>query len=99
MEMELSVARAAQASSLNGSPIFIKPVGEKTEERPKAFVVIGINTAFSSNIHVKAQEPSIYMIYLCICYLGIVECGLFRIQEKKLRLMLRKNINNDIFNL
>ena len=37
--MELSVARAAQASSLNGSPVFIKPVGEKTEERPKAFVV------------------------------------------------------------
>jgi len=48
LEMELAAARAAQASSLNGSPVFIKPVGEKTEERPKAFIVIGINTAFSS---------------------------------------------------
>lgn len=48
LEMELAAARAAQASSLNGSPVLIKPVGEKTEERPKAFIVIGINTAFSS---------------------------------------------------
>ncbi|XP_057828778.2 beta-1,6-galactosyltransferase GALT31A isoform X3 [Cryptomeria japonica] len=48
LEMELAAARAAQANSLNGSPVFIKPVGEKSEERQKAFIVIGINTAFSS---------------------------------------------------
>ncbi|OAE32552.1 hypothetical protein AXG93_2153s1060 [Marchantia polymorpha subsp. ruderalis] len=48
LEMELAAARAAQATSVNGSPILDKPVGEVTEGRQKAFVVIGINTAFSS---------------------------------------------------
>ncbi|KAH9317384.1 hypothetical protein KI387_019153 [Taxus chinensis] len=48
LEMELAAARAAQSNSLSGSPVFIKPVGEKSEERQKAFIVIGINTAFSS---------------------------------------------------
>lgn len=44
LEMELAAARASQA----GSPAFIKPVGEYPEERRKAFVVVGVNTAFSS---------------------------------------------------
>lgn len=44
LEMELAAARAAQA----GSPALVKPVGEIPEGRQKAFVVVGINTAFSS---------------------------------------------------
>ncbi|KAL2633849.1 hypothetical protein R1flu_005328 [Riccia fluitans] len=48
LEMELAAARAAQASSDSGFPILDKPPGEISEGRPKAFVVIGINTAFSS---------------------------------------------------
>eukprot|EP00249_Psilotum_nudum_P017302 c26253_g2_i1 orf=319-1044(+) len=44
LEMELAAARAAQA----GSPVLVKPVGEVSEERQKAYIVIGINTAFSS---------------------------------------------------
>lgn len=44
LEMELAAARAAQA----GSPVLVKPVGESVEERQKAFIVVGINTAFSS---------------------------------------------------
>lgn len=44
LEMELAAARAAQA----GSPTLVKPVGEVPEGRQKAYVVIGINTAFSS---------------------------------------------------
>lgn len=43
LEMELAAARASQA----GSPALSKPVGEQSERR-KAFVVVGINTAFSS---------------------------------------------------
>ncbi|CAM6105393.1 unnamed protein product [Calypogeia fissa] len=48
LEMELAAARASQQSSINGSPILDKPVGDSSEGRQKAFVVIGINTAFSS---------------------------------------------------
>lgn len=44
LEMELAAARASQA----GSPALSKPVGEHSGQRRKAFVVVGINTAFSS---------------------------------------------------
>ncbi|KAI5072591.1 hypothetical protein GOP47_0012697 [Adiantum capillus-veneris] len=44
LEMELAVARASQA----GSPTLNKPVGEHSQQRHKAFIVVGINTAFSS---------------------------------------------------
>lgn len=44
LEMELALARASQA----GSPALVNPVGEYTEEKRKAFIVVGINTAFSS---------------------------------------------------
>eukprot|EP00250_Pteridium_aquilinum_P009130 c18462_g1_i1 orf=277-1449(+) len=44
LEMELAAARASEA----GSPAFLNPVDEYAEERRKAFVVVGINTAFSS---------------------------------------------------
>lgn len=47
-EMELAVARTAQSANLNGSPVLEKPDGRGSEVRQKAFVVIGINTAFSS---------------------------------------------------
>lgn len=48
LEMELAVARTAQSANLNGSPVLEKPDGRGPELRQKAFVVIGINTAFSS---------------------------------------------------
>ncbi|KAJ7564391.1 hypothetical protein O6H91_02G015400 [Diphasiastrum complanatum] len=47
LEMELAATRAAQVTKFIGSPID-KPVGESIDGRQKAFVVIGINTAFSS---------------------------------------------------
>ncbi|XP_010276120.1 PREDICTED: probable beta-1,3-galactosyltransferase 2 [Nelumbo nucifera] len=48
LEVELAAARAAQESILNGSPISENlKVTESTEKR-KYFMVIGINTAFSS---------------------------------------------------
>lgn len=48
LEMELAAARAAHKSLLSGSPILENPVTEKSTTRPKVFMVIGINTAFSS---------------------------------------------------
>lgn len=48
LEMELAAARAAHESLLSGSPILENPVTEKPTTRPKVFMVIGINTAFSS---------------------------------------------------
>eukprot|EP01018_Ginkgo_biloba_P022999 Gb_27977 [translate_table: standard] len=48
LEMELAVARTAQSTSLSGSPALEKPSGQVSDVRQKAFVVIGINTAFSS---------------------------------------------------
>ena len=45
LEMELAVARA---SSQAGSPSLIKPILEHPEDRKKAFIMVGINTAFSS---------------------------------------------------
>lgn len=48
LEMELAAARAAHKSLLSGSPILENPVTEKPTTRPKVFMVIGINTAFSS---------------------------------------------------
>ncbi|MCO5573132.1 hypothetical protein L7F22_026897 [Adiantum nelumboides] len=44
LEMELAVARASQA----GSPTLSKPVGEHSQQRHRASIVVGINTAFSS---------------------------------------------------
>ncbi|KAH7438248.1 hypothetical protein KP509_04G007200 [Ceratopteris richardii] len=44
LEMELAAARASEA----GSPTLSRSVGEQSKERHKAFVVVGINTAFSS---------------------------------------------------
>ncbi|KAI5063333.1 hypothetical protein GOP47_0021880 [Adiantum capillus-veneris] len=44
LEMELAAARASQA----GSPAVVNPVGEYADERRKAFIVVGVNTAFSS---------------------------------------------------
>ncbi|XP_057836723.2 probable beta-1,3-galactosyltransferase 2 isoform X1 [Cryptomeria japonica] len=48
LESELAEARAAQASLLSGAPISQNPIVVDTEKRPKAFVIVGINTAFSS---------------------------------------------------
>lgn len=48
LETELAAARAAHESLLSGSPILENPVTEKPTTRPKVFMVIGINTAFSS---------------------------------------------------
>jgi len=48
LEMELAAARAAHDSLLSGSPILENPVAVKSTARPKVFMVIGINTAFSS---------------------------------------------------
>eukprot|EP01018_Ginkgo_biloba_P015319 Gb_07668 [translate_table: standard] len=48
LEMELAAARAAQASILTGSPISEDPISADSAGRTKAFMVIGINTAFSS---------------------------------------------------
>lgn len=48
LEMELAAARAVHDSLLSGSPILENPVTEKSTTRPKVFMVIGINTAFSS---------------------------------------------------
>eukprot|EP01018_Ginkgo_biloba_P009280 Gb_07955 [translate_table: standard] len=47
LEMDLAAARAAHDSILSGSPILENPVIAETS-RPKVFMVIGINTAFSS---------------------------------------------------
>lgn len=49
LEAELAMARSAQtSSSMNGSPTIESTHGDMMEPRQKAFVVIGINTAFSS---------------------------------------------------
>eukprot|EP00246_Nothoceros_aenigmaticus_P014707 TRINITY_DN5779_c0_g1_i1.p1 TRINITY_DN5779_c0_g1~~TRINITY_DN5779_c0_g1_i1.p1 ORF type:complete len:406 (-),score=47.47 TRINITY_DN5779_c0_g1_i1:896-2113(-) len=49
LEMELAAARATQATGVKGSPLLVKPIGDADNQpRQKAFVVIGINTAFSS---------------------------------------------------
>ncbi|XP_010929797.1 probable beta-1,3-galactosyltransferase 2 [Elaeis guineensis] len=48
LEMELAVARAAQESILNGSPLSENVVAAESTERRKYFMVVGINTAFSS---------------------------------------------------
>lgn len=48
LEMELAVARTEKSANLNGSPVLEKPDGQSPEVHQKAFVVIGINTAFSS---------------------------------------------------
>uniref|UniRef100_A0A0D6QWW4 Hexosyltransferase n=1 Tax=Araucaria cunninghamii TaxID=56994 RepID=A0A0D6QWW4_ARACU len=48
LEMELAAARAAHDSILNGSPILGNPVDVESVARRKVFMVIGINTAFSS---------------------------------------------------
>lgn len=48
LERELAAARSAQVSLLNGAPISEEPVITNTAERPKAFMIVGINTAFSS---------------------------------------------------
>ncbi|KAH9299041.1 hypothetical protein KI387_030723, partial [Taxus chinensis] len=48
LESELAASRAEQGINLNSSPVLEKPAGEDSTEQPKAFIVIGINTAFSS---------------------------------------------------
>lgn len=48
LEMELAVAWTAKLADLNGSPILEKPNGQGLEVHHKAFVMIGINTNFSS---------------------------------------------------
>uniref|UniRef100_A0A0C9RQV4 Hexosyltransferase n=1 Tax=Wollemia nobilis TaxID=56998 RepID=A0A0C9RQV4_9CONI len=48
LESELAVSRSAQGIKLDGSPVLEKSTGEDSKKLPKAFVVIGINTAFSS---------------------------------------------------
>ncbi|XP_020100803.1 probable beta-1,3-galactosyltransferase 2 [Ananas comosus] len=48
LEMDLAAARAAQESILNGSPISEEFSFTDSSGRPKYFMVIGINTAFSS---------------------------------------------------
>lgn len=48
LEMELAAARAAQDSILNGSPVSEDLSSGKSSGRRKYFMVIGINTAFSS---------------------------------------------------
>lgn len=48
LEMELAAARIAHASLLGSPPIVGNPVAVKPTTRPKVFMVIGINTAFSS---------------------------------------------------
>ncbi|KAG1347393.1 putative beta-1,3-galactosyltransferase 2 [Cocos nucifera] len=48
LEMELAAARAAQESILNGSPLSENVVAAESTERRKYFMVVGINTAFSS---------------------------------------------------
>ena len=47
--MDLAAARAIQESMLSGSPVSNdQKVVEKEERKTKYFMVIGINTAFSS---------------------------------------------------
>lgn len=46
--MELAAARAAQESVLNGSPLSDNMKSTELMARRKYFMVIGINTAFSS---------------------------------------------------
>ncbi|KAG1368333.1 putative beta-1,3-galactosyltransferase 2 [Cocos nucifera] len=48
LEMELAAARAAQESILNGSPLSENVVAAESTGRRKYFMVVGINTAFSS---------------------------------------------------
>lgn len=48
LEMELAAARSSQSNNINVSPVLENPSGDIMEPRQKAFVVIGINTAFSS---------------------------------------------------
>ncbi|XP_008808431.4 probable beta-1,3-galactosyltransferase 2 [Phoenix dactylifera] len=48
LEMELAAARAAQESILNGSPLPENVVAAEPTGRRKYFMVVGINTAFSS---------------------------------------------------
>jgi len=48
LEFELVASRAAQDKNLDGLPALENPSGEASSEKPKVFVVIGINTAFSS---------------------------------------------------
>nr|XP_010923857.1 probable beta-1,3-galactosyltransferase 2 isoform X4 [Elaeis guineensis] len=48
LEMELAAARAAQESILNGSPLSENVVAAESTGRRKCFMVVGINTAFSS---------------------------------------------------
>jgi beta-1,3-galactosyltransferase 1/2/3/4/5/7/8 len=50
LEMELAAAKAAQESLLNGAPLSddLNFKFAESRERSKYFMVIGINTAFSS---------------------------------------------------
>lgn len=48
LEMELAAARAAQESILNGSPLSENMKSLESTGRRKYFMVVGINTAFSS---------------------------------------------------
>lgn len=48
LEMELAAARASQADSPTLVNPLVNPVGEYAEEKRKAFIVVGVNTAFSS---------------------------------------------------
>lgn len=46
--MQLAAARAAQASSQDGSPMVTKPGTDQMKDRQRVFFVVGIMTAFSS---------------------------------------------------
>jgi hypothetical protein len=48
LESELSAARTLQESFLNGSPVSEEYKASESAGRRKYFMVIGINTAFSS---------------------------------------------------
>ncbi|XP_068650213.1 beta-1,6-galactosyltransferase GALT31A-like [Aristolochia californica] len=48
LEMQLAAARSAQVSSQETSPMATKGVSDQLKEREKAFIVMGIITAFSS---------------------------------------------------
>lgn len=48
LEMQLAAARAAQASSQDGSPMVTKPGTDQMKDRQRVFFVVGIMTAFSS---------------------------------------------------
>eukprot|EP00252_Welwitschia_mirabilis_P020899 TRINITY_DN5223_c0_g1_i2.p1 TRINITY_DN5223_c0_g1~~TRINITY_DN5223_c0_g1_i2.p1 ORF type:complete len:178 (+),score=33.61 TRINITY_DN5223_c0_g1_i2:99-632(+) len=58
LESELAASRSSQGVNHDGSPLLGKPPGDTSHKLPKVFVVIGINTAFSSRKRRDSQRET-----------------------------------------